>query len=211
VALKILILFILIHIVSFVLRSPILLNIHNQGQSISLTSPVYFIHNGKWHIAPDQEIDINTMMSNRIEFDSRQDILEGALVYRIQKKKTSFLEKECGTHRKRAKIDKSIQDESKYIQLLVAWRVEHTELHVRVLLVEHDRELDEDKLKKLHQKCWHLFNAWVDPIENEWLLDNAKKLKTKIKAMNGGYRWDIFIHETEGYYERRSFWIDTTR
>jgi hypothetical protein len=180
------------------LQSLVSLNIYNQCQAINLASPVRFVHGGRWTVIPDPEIDVNTVMRNYIEFDSEQDILEGALMYRTQ--------------RQHAESDESARDESRRIQLLVAWHVEHTkELHIRALLVEHDRELDEDKLKKLHQKCWHLFNAWVDPIENEWLLDNAKKLKTKIKAMNGGYRWDIFIHETEGYYERRSFWIDTTR
>jgi hypothetical protein len=97
------------------------------------------MHGGKWHVVPDQEINVNAVMRNLIEFDSGQDILEGALVYRIR--------------RKHAETDKSAQDKSKNVQLLVAWRVEHTkELDVRLVLVEHDGELDKDKLKKLYQK-----------------------------------------------------------
>jgi hypothetical protein len=33
----------------------------------------------------NQEIDVNSVMQNHLEFDSGQNILEGALVYRIQK------------------------------------------------------------------------------------------------------------------------------
>jgi hypothetical protein len=203
--------FVLIYVVSLVLQSPISLNIHNQGQSINLISPVYFVHGGKWHTALDQEIHTNVSMRSCIEFDSGQDILEGALVYKIQKMETSFLERECSTQRKRAKIDKLVQDESRHIQLLVAWRVEHTkELNVRALLVEHDGELDEHKLRILYQKYWHLLNAQVDPIKSKWQL-NDTTVKTKIKTMNGDYRWDILISDKEEYSAKRPFWIDTTR
>jgi hypothetical protein len=154
------------------------------------------MHGGKWHVVPDQEIGVNAVMRNRIEFGSGKDILEGALVYRIQ--------------RKHAESAKPAQDESKHIQLLVVWYVERTkELHVRTLIVEHDGELDEHKLRILHQKYWHLLNARVDPIKNNWQLNNAT-VKTKIKAMNGGYRWNIFISDKERYIVNRPFWIDTT-
>jgi hypothetical protein len=191
------ILSVLIYVVSFVLQSPISLNIYNQSQIINLTSPIYFMHNGKWHIMPDQGIDMNTVMRDHIEFDAEQDILEGALLYKIQKKREEF--------------DKFTQDESKCIELLAIWHVEHIkELHVRTLLVEHNGELDEDKLSQLHQKYWHLLDTWVDPIENEWQLNDAT-VRTKIKTMNGGYRWDIFIYEEVGYNDKRPLWIDTTK
>jgi hypothetical protein len=199
-------------VASLVLQSPISLNIHNQGQSINLTSPVYSIHGGKWHVVPDQEIDVNAVMRNRIEFDSGQDILEGALVYRLQKMETSFSEIKRGTQKKRAKIDKPIQDESKHIQLLVAWHVEHTkELRVRALLVEHDGELDEDKLRILHQKYWHLFNAQIDPIKSNWQLNDTTVLTTTITAMNGGCRWNISIAEEKGSNDKRPLWFDITK
>jgi hypothetical protein len=200
--------YVLTYVASLALQSPISLNIHNQGQRINLTSPVCFMHGGKWHTVPDQEIYTNTIMRNYIEFG--QDILEGALVYRIQRRKTSFVRKRR-TQRKRAKIDTSIQDEPKRIQLLVAWHVEHTELHVRALLVEHEGELDKHKLRILHQKHRHLLSAQVDAIKSDWQLNDATVLKTKIKAMNGGYRWDIFISEGMEYIVKRPFWIDTTR
>jgi hypothetical protein len=190
--------YVLICVISLVLQSPVSLNIHNQGQGIGLISPVYFMYGGRWNVVPDQEIDIDTVMRNCIEIDSGQDILEGALVYKIQ--------------RKHIESDKSAQDESKHIQLLVAWHVEYTkELHVCALIVEHDGELDEHKLRMLHQKYWHLLNAQVDPIKNNWRLNDATVLKTEIKVINGGYRWDIFISEEREYIIKRPFWIDTTR
>jgi hypothetical protein len=165
--------------VSLVLQSPVLLNIHNQCQSINMTSPVYFIHGGRWPTAPGPEIDMNTVMQNRLEFDSEQDILEGALVYRIQRR---HLE--------------STQDKLKHIWLLVAWNGKHTkELHVCALVVEHNKRLDEDRLRKLYQKRWPLLKERANITEGNWTLNDMTKLTTTISARNGGYRWDIFISE----------------
>jgi hypothetical protein len=116
------------------------LDIHNQCQDINLEFPVYCIHGGKWHVAPDQKINGDAVMRNYLESDIGQDVLKGALVYRIQR----------GQY---GKSNEFIQDKSKCIQLLVAWRIEHTKgPHVRALLVEHNKEFnwDEDKPKKLH-------------------------------------------------------------
>jgi hypothetical protein len=70
--------YILIHVVSLALRSPVLLNICNQCQDITLISPLYSMYGGKWHVTPDQEIDVDAVMRNRIEFDSERNVLEGA-------------------------------------------------------------------------------------------------------------------------------------
>jgi hypothetical protein len=158
-----LIFYVLIRIVSLVLRSPILLNIYNVYQGISLISPTYFIHGGSLYVAPDQEIDANFMMRNWLKFDSGQDILEGALIYRIQ--------------RQHAEFDKPIQDGLEDIQLLIVWRGEYKkELHVHILLVEHDKRFnwDKDKLRRLHQKYWHSLNAQIDSIGCSWLFDDMR-------------------------------------
>jgi hypothetical protein len=176
------------------------LNIYNQSQIIKLTSPTHFIHGGKWHVVSDQDIDIDAVMRNCLEFDSGQDILEGALLCRIQRQHTGF--------------NKYAQDESRHIWLLVAWRVECTEgLHVRALLVEHDKESnwDEDKLKRLYQKYWHSLNTWLNPVGSDWLLDDATVLTTTVKIMNGGYRCDISIYEIEEGNIKRPLWIDVER
>jgi hypothetical protein len=188
----------LICVVSLVLQSPISLNIHNQCKDIKLTSPVYFIHGGIWHTVPDHTIDVDAIMRNQLEFDSGQDILDGILLYKIQRQHTES--------------DKLVQAESKNIQLLVAWHVEPTkELNVCALLIEHDKEFDEDKLKRLHQKYWYLLDAWVNPVGINWLLNDTTMLETTIKVMNGGYRWDIFISGGVESIPRRPLWIDTER
>jgi hypothetical protein len=188
---------VLIYIASLALQPSIAFNIYNQCQTIKLTSPVYFIHGGKWHAALDQKIDTNAIMRNHLELDSRVDILEGVLMYRLQRKYTMF--------------SKFFNDESRLIQLLVVWRIEYAnELYVRALLVEHDSELDEDKLKRLYQKHWYLLGTQVDPIERNWRLRDGKGLITTIETRNEGYKWDIFITEGKDGIVR-PLWIDIDR
>jgi hypothetical protein len=174
------------------------LNIVNQCQDINLISPVHFAYGGKLDVVPDQEIDVNTVMRNRLEFDSEQDILEGILLYKIQ--------------RQPAESDVLIQDESKNTQLLVAWHGEYIKgLHVRAVLIEHDKELDQDKLMRLYQKYWYLFDEWASSIRSNWLLCDTTILATTIKAMNGGYRWDIFISKRIRGNVIRPLWLDVGR
>jgi hypothetical protein len=156
------------------------------------------MNGGRWNIVPDHEIGINTVMRNHLELDSGQNILEGVLVYRIQR-------------RQHTGSDESVHDESRNTQLLIAWHIKYTEgLHVRVLLVEHDSELDEDKLGILQQKYWHLLKAHIDPIGSNWMFDKTA-LTTTIKVMSEGYRWDIFISEGVKSNVERPLWIDAAR
>jgi hypothetical protein len=156
---------------------------------------------GEWYTVFDQEIGSRDVMMNRLEFSSEQDILEGILVYKIQ--------------RQHAESDESIQDESKCIQLLVAWHVEHTKgLHVRALLVEHDKEFnwDEDKLEQLHQKYWHSLDAWVHSDGGNWILDDESVLTLPVALTNGGYKFEIFISEEKKYINvMKPFWLDVER
>jgi hypothetical protein len=171
--------YVLICVISLTLPSLVSLNIHNRCQLISLISPVYFIHGGRWHVVPDREIDVDTVMQNRIELDTEQDILEGALVYRIQRKHVE-----------------SAYDESKRIWLLVAWNGEYTKgLHVRALLIEYNKRLDEDRLRRSYQKRWPLLKTQPSATKSNWILDDVTMLVTTIKVTNRGYRWDISISE----------------
>jgi hypothetical protein len=146
-------------------------------------------------------MDVDTVTRNHIELDFGQDILEGALAYKIQ--------------RQYAKSNSYAQDESKSIQLLVAWHVEYTKgLDVRALLVEYDEKFnwDEDKLGKLYQKYWHPLDVWSKLIKCNWLLNDAKLLTITAIVMNGGYRCDIFISEERTYNRTmKPLWIDTEK
>jgi hypothetical protein len=173
------ILYVLICIVSLALHSPVSLNIHNQCKNINLISPVCFMHGGRWNEVLDQEIDVNVVMKNHIEFDAEQDILEGALVYKVQKKHVE-----------------SDQDESKCIWLLVAWSGEHKKgLHVCALLAEYNKRLDEDRLGKLYERRWPLLKTQVNTTKSNWMLNDTTMLVMTIRVANRGYRWDIFISE----------------
>jgi hypothetical protein len=168
---------------SLILQSTVSLNIHNRCQAINLASPVYFMHGGRWDVIPDQEIDGNAVMRNHLELEPGQDMLGGALVYRVQTKQCT-------------EYDKIDQDESKHIWLLVAWRGEYAKgLHVHALLIEHNKKLDEDRLRRLHRKHWHLFDTQANSTRGNWMLDDTTMLVTTIRETNGGYRWDIFISE----------------
>jgi hypothetical protein len=151
---------------------------------------------------PDPEIDANTVMRNCIELDPEQNILEGALIYKIQRKLY-------------AESDEFVQDEAKNIRLLVTWHSEYTKgLDIRALLIENDKEFnwDEDKLRRLHQKYWHLFDVLADFIGSSWLLDDATVLTSAVDVMNGGYKLDIVIYEKKGVTViERPLWIDTER
>jgi hypothetical protein len=185
---------------SLTFQSPVSLNIYNWREDIDLISPVYFIHGGKCHIVADQKIDNDAVMSNLLEFDSKQDIQCGILIYRMQKK-----------HIKSGKL---IQDEFKHIQLLVVWRIDHTEgLNIRALMIEHKKlDWNEDKLRRLYQKCWHPLDILINPIRRNWLLDDATVLTTVVSVMNGGYKWNVFIpEERTSDYVMRPLWINTRR
>jgi hypothetical protein len=192
---------VLICVVSLALQPLVLLNIHNQCQNVNLISPVYFVHGGKLHVAPDQEMGASNVIRNSLRFHSGQGVLEGALVYRIQR-------------RQHAESDESVHDELERIRLLVAWCSKYTgELRVCALLIEHDKEFnwDKDKLKELHKKYWYSLDTWVDNIRNKWLLDGTTILTTLVKAMDEGYRWDISISKGTKDNTRRPVWVNTKR
>jgi hypothetical protein len=186
-------------VVSLILRSPILPSIYNLCRNINLTSPVYFVHGGKWNVTPNQKIHAGSVMKNRVRFDFGQDLLDGVLIYRIQRRHMNF--------------DDEDEDELT-CQLLIAWHVEHTKrLDVRVLVVKHDEfDWNGDKLKQLYQKCWQPLSVLANSIGSNWLLDDTTVLETMIKTMNEGYRWDIFISERRTYESFvKPLWIDVER
>jgi hypothetical protein len=171
--------FILTCVVSLALRLPIPLYIHNQCQSIDLVPPVYFIDGGKWHVTSVWKIDANILMRNRLKFDANQNILEGALAYRTQRKHAEFA-----------------QDESKPIWLLIVWNSEYAKgLRVHTLLVGYNKELDEYRLRKLYRKRWPLFKERANATGNSCTLNDTTKLVTTIEVTNRGYEWNISISE----------------
>jgi hypothetical protein len=81
------------------------------------------------------------------------------------------------------------------------------------LLVEHDKEfnLNEDKLRRLYQKYWHLLKAQVDPNRSNWMLNDTTMLKITVDVVNGGYKWNILVSKGKGDDFKRPLWIDAER
>jgi hypothetical protein len=177
---------VLICVISLALHLPIPLYIHNWCQDIYLTSPVYFIRGGRWYVVPNQRIHIDAIMQSCLGFNVGQDVLEGALAYRLQEK-----------------YAKSDQDKLSHIWFVVAWHGEHTKgLRIHTLLVKHNEELNEYKLKELYRKRWPLLEK-ANITRGHWLLDDTTTLETTIKVMHKGHRWDIFISGRINYHIKR--------
>jgi hypothetical protein len=196
--------------VSLTLRGIMDVTVHNQYPDIELVSPVYFCNRGVYNEYPVERTDVGAMMM--ISFQFGLDKLPGGiLMYGVQRKGNIESDHQFSTD---ATSIEAVEDTSKITRLLVAWKIEHFgEPKVYIVLVEHDKDLewDEDKLRWLHQKCWHPLNAWINPTRNNWLLDDGAVLETTSKVMNGGHRWDISISEGDNDNVMRPLWIDVER
>jgi hypothetical protein len=132
---------------------------------------------GRWCAVPNQRIHVDAVMMNHIGFDIEQDVMEGALAYRL-----------------REKYAKSAQNELNHIWFIVAWYGEHTKrLRIHALLVKHNEKLNKYRLRKLYRKRWPLLKAQANTTRGSWPLDDTTMLETTIKVMHKGHRWDIFI------------------
>jgi hypothetical protein len=196
-------LMVLIYAVSLSIQPSFKLNIHNQCSNVDLVSPTYATSDElECYRAPDHNVCVGGMTRAGFIIYKPGSLSYIVLIYRLQRKQ----------QHESTGISK---DTSNISQLLVICKFsESQESYAGMLLVEHDKKLDwdEDKLKQLHQKYWHLLNVLVDPIRSDWLLNDKKTvLATTIKAMNGGYRWDIFISEEERNNAERPLWIDAER
>jgi hypothetical protein len=178
---------VLIYIVSLTLKLPVTLKIHNQSQNINLASPVYFNLNGKWHVAPDSEIGVNAVMESSLESnpdslsatesDPEEDTMNGALIYKIQRQNAKFSRAED-------------------VYLLVIWRVKGAEEpSIYALLIEYKDRITKAKMKRICRVYWSSIEAMVNPTRGDWRLDDATMLTTRVKVVNGGYRWDIFVSD----------------
>jgi hypothetical protein len=184
--------------------------VRNQYSDIELVPLVYFCNLGSYNEYTVERTDIGAMM--KIGFSFGLDKLPGGiLMYEVQRKGNTESDHQSSTD---ATSIEGVEDTSKTMRLLVVWKIEHfEEARAHIVLVEHDKDLewDEDKLRWLHQKCWHPLNAWINPTRNNWLLDDGAVLETTSKVMNGGHRWDISISEGDNDNVMRPLWIDVER
>jgi hypothetical protein len=191
-------LIVLMYAISLATQPSFKLNIHNKCLNVDLISPKYATSDElECHRPSGHKVCSGDTMRSGFIIKSDNESF-GVLTYRLKKRQTR---ESTGINRHTASVS----------QILVVWRISKSkEIYVDVLLVEHGEWFDcnKDKLRRLYQKYWHPLNAWVNPIESSWLLDNTTALRTTVKAMNGNHGWDIFISEEMGNNVRRPLWIN---
>jgi hypothetical protein len=197
----------LIYIPSLEFQSPTSVIIHNQCLNIELISPVYF---GNGVVCPklsDQQIDINTEMKIRFEINTTQDEFEGGLLYKLHRNLHDQNDMDVST---------TETHETKYVYMLVAWKMKDSKLFAYVVLVEHTKEFiwNEDKLRKLYDKNHDLLEKYNGTISGTWFMDDNITLKTVSKAggSKGNFKLSISISEGKRTsYAIRPLCIDLER
>jgi hypothetical protein len=143
---------ILMYTVSLILHGAMDVTIYNRYSDIRLASPIYFCNCGTYYEYPIERTKLGTMMKIGFRFDLDQDEPGGILMYEVQRNRNAKSDHQPNTD---ITSTESVEDTSKMIRLLVAWKIEHSlESNVRILLIEHRNELvlNEAKLEHLYNK-----------------------------------------------------------
>jgi hypothetical protein len=182
----------LIYTVSLELQLPTHITIHNQCLNTKLVSPFYFSNGVVCPKLSDQQVDIDTAMRTCFEINVTQDVFEGALIFKLQRRSDN-----------KYNVDTSPTEtsEATCIQMFVAWKVKNSVLFAYIALVEHVKELtwNEDKLKKLYDKSSHLLKESDGTISDAWIMNDNTMLKTtfSIKGLKENFGLNISISEEE--------------
>jgi leucyl aminopeptidase (aminopeptidase T) len=187
----------LIYTVSLDLQLPVCITIHNQCSNIELVKLVYFSNGAVCPQLSSQQIDIDTKTRASFEIDATQDEFEGALLYKLQRYSNSKYNMDT------LNIEAN-KNETKCVQMLVAWKVTDSESFVYVVLVEHVKEFtwNEDELKKLYYENQHLLKESNGAISDTWFVENNVILKTtfKVRGLKGNFELSVSISEEEERY-----------
>jgi hypothetical protein len=175
------------------------ITIHNQYPDLELTSPVYFSTGIPCYVSPSQKIDISNMtMEASFGIAFKQEIFEGALLYKLRKKHTTKTDSQS---------DNStvfIDDTTANMHLLVVWNIGDDYHTFRVCLIEctNDFTWDEDKLWALYRDYNDQFREGYKSNTNTWLMNSGAVMKTRRSITYGSdYKLDIVISEGAGKYE----------
>jgi hypothetical protein len=182
-------------IVSFT-REALNITIHNQYPGLELTSPVYYSNGTTCYVPPSQQIDTGSIMEARFGIDAKQGGLNGALLYKLQRKYTTKTGKQSNSN------TASIKNTATNLYLFVAWNENYCNTF-RTYVIECPEEvtMDEDKLWSFY---WDGTDAFRDAIElfvTTWLIDDSAVMKIRCYLTYGSdYRLDIVISEGTGKY-----------
>jgi hypothetical protein len=181
----------------------------NLYPDLVLTSSVYFSECTACHVPPNQQIDTGDTMKASFGIGSKQDDLEGALLYKIQ-----------GKHVDRTgnqPISNTVSDKDTNIYLLVVWndgwKWSDYEFYVCLIACANDFTWDEDKLWTLYKKYMDKFHKNYKPNISTWLMNDGTLMKTKFNITYGSdYKLDVIISEgVWGYNTLKPLKIDPGR
>jgi hypothetical protein len=152
---------------------------YNHYPDIELSPPIYFCNHSTYYEYPIERMDDDAMINIGFRFDLDQDEPGGILMYKVQRKRNTESDHQSSTD---ITSSEAVEDTSKTMLLLVAWKIEHSEgLGVRILLVEHDNRLvlNEDKLAQLYNKVNDIpsgLHGWAHKydgiLKSTWLMCN---------------------------------------
>jgi hypothetical protein len=201
---------ILMSTVSFAFRKTMIMTVHNYCTDIELISPVYFHNCETRYEYPVGSMDDGTVMKTGFRFDPDQDEPRGILMCKVQGIRTERFDHQSSIDTIYTKV---IEETSKRMQLLVAWKVEYFRWpKLRVMLVEYDNEpvLDEDKLARLYDKVNSI--SFEYPVSHAWLMYDNTSLNIACEVMRKeDLELKITIFRGFGPWITRPMWIDSTR
>jgi hypothetical protein len=198
--------------VSLTLQKTMIMTVYNLYSDIELVSPMYFYNCETYYEYPEI-MYIGTMMKIDFRFDSDQDEPGGILMYKVQRKETTRSDHQFSIDAISAKV---IEEVTKRIRLLVAWKIERSgKPKVNIILVECDNEtvLDKDKLAQLYDKIDNQPSRHYEFSERTWLMYPNTVLETAYWVVHEeGLGLNIIISDgIEDEDVMRPMWIDSTR
>jgi hypothetical protein len=140
--------YILMCTVSFA-KKTLNITIHNQYSNLELTSPVYFSNSTVCYVSPSQQANNENTLEASFGIDS-EEISEGALLYRLQRKHATITDNQPSSNAT------SIKDIATNMYILVAWEIRDYDDRFYVCLIEFidDFSWDGDKLWTLYRKYY---------------------------------------------------------
>jgi uncharacterized protein YeaC (DUF1315 family) len=202
---------ILMYNVSFEFQLPSCVNIHNHCLNTKLVSPVYFCNGAVCPGLSSQQIDIDTKMNANFEINTTQDEFKGALLFKLQRCIESDDQRNMD-----ALHTETDKDETKCVQMLVAWEMKDSVPSAHVTLVEHAKEFtwNEGELRKLYDKNHDRLKRYGNTMLDTWLINDHMILKTSfgVRELKENFELSIFISEEEGnIYAMRPFCVNLER
>jgi hypothetical protein len=133
-------------------------------------------------------------MNASFEIYAAQDEFEGALLYKLQR----YVESDDQCNMDTLTTETS-ENEAKYIQMFVSWKVEDSKPFAYVVLLEHGKEFiwNKDELRKLYNMNYSYLMTHNSTKSYTWLVDDSVVLETmfKVRISEGNFELSISISE----------------